>query len=192
NYEIASVAPNMVLAALSPDLSSLSFGSYLSSTDTVLSGSLLAALTVDTSDNFIVAGTTSANDFPTTAGSFQPTPPLVPSARYGHTFVAKINMNIPAPSVCPSSWNVDLGQVNALTASTVTLNITNCGNAPLSINSITSSPATVTTAENCGAVAPGAICPIALTFSPIDGTASSGTLSLGDNAVVSPQVINVS
>ena len=192
NYEIASVAPNMVLAALSPDLSSLSFGSYLSSTDTVLSGSLLAALTVDTSDNFIVAGTTSANDFPTTAGSFQPTPPLVPSARYGHTFVAKINMSIPAPSVCPSSWNVDLGQVNALTASTVTLNITNCGNAPLSINSITSSPATVTTAENCGAVAPGAICPIALTFSPIDGTASSGTLSLGDNAVVSPQVINVS
>ena len=193
-YEISSTSAAMVLAALPPDLSSLSFGSYLSSADGIYPGSLFAALTVDASDNFIVAGTTYANDFPTTAGSFQTSPPPspTPNALYDHTFVAKINMSIPAPSVCPSSWNVNLGQVNALTASTVTLNITNCGNAPLSINSITSSLATVTTAENCGSVAPGAICPIALTFSPIDGTASGGTLSLEDNAVVSPQVISVS
>ena len=193
-YEGSSVAAAMVLAALPPDLSSLSFGSYLSSADGIYPGSLLAALTVDASDNFIVAGTTYANDFPTTAGSFQPSPPPppTPNTLNDHTFVAKISMSIPAPSVCPSSWSVNLGQVNALTTSTVTLNITNCGNAPLSINSITSSLATVTTAENCGAVAPGAICPITLTFSPIDGTGLSGTISLADNAAVSPQVITMS
>jgi Abnormal spindle-like microcephaly-assoc'd, ASPM-SPD-2-Hydin len=193
-YEISNTSAAMVLAALPPDLSSLSFGSYLSSADGIFPGSLFAALTVDANDNFIVAGTTYANDFPTTAGSFQTSPPPspTPNAGYDHTFVAKINMSIPAPSVCPSSWNVNLGQVNALTAATVTLNVTNCGNAPLSINSITSSLATVTTAENCASIAPGAICPIALTFNPIDSTASGGTLSLEDNAVVSPQVIAMS
>lgn len=191
----STVEANMVLATLPPDLSSLSFGSYLSSADGTYPGSLLAALTVDASDNFIVAGTTYATDFPTTAGSFQPSlPPPSPTSGtyYGHTFVAKINMSVPAPSVCPGSWSVNLGQVNALTTENVTLNVTNCGNAPLSINSITSSVATVTTAQNCGSVAPGAICPITLTFSPIDSTVSGGTISLADNAVVSPQVITVS
>ncbi len=184
----------MVLASLPPDLSSLSFGSYLSSANGIYPGSLLAALTVDANDNLIAAGTTYANDLPTTAGSFQPSPPPppTPNALYDHTFVAKINMSIPAPSVCPGSWNVNLGQVNALTTANVTVNVTNCGNAPLSIHSITSSVATVTTAENCGSVAPGAICPITLTFSPIDNTNSGGTISLADNAVVSPQVIAVS
>ncbi len=186
---------NMVLATLPPDLSSLSFGSYLSPADGIYPGSVPAALTVDANDNYIVAGTTYATDFPTTAGSFQPSLPPGASGSgtyYGHTFLAKINMSIPAPSVCSDSWNVNLGQVTALTTESVTLNVTNCGNAPLSINAITSSVATVTTAQSCGSVAPGAICPITLVFSPIDSTGSGGTITLADNAAVSPQVINVS
>jgi hypothetical protein len=189
-WEYGSFAADMVIAELTPDLSSLSFGSFLNSTDSNSEASTFSDLTLDANDDLIVVGTTAAADFPTTAGSFQTQPPP-PSAQttYVHSFVAKLDMATPAPSFCPANWSVSLGRVNALSPSTQTLNLTNCGDAPLNLGTITSSVDTVTASQSCGAVAPGATCPISITFSPVDNSLSSGTLSFAGNMAVSPQVI---
>jgi hypothetical protein len=193
-FETGSTAWEMVLAEMSPDLSTLKFGSFLSSTDSVYAGSNFSALTVDSDNNLIVVGTTYASDFPTTTGSFmvQPPPPANPLVGYPHSFVSKINMGTAAPSVCPAAWGVSFGQVQALTSSQQTLNIINCGNAALNISSITSSVATISASQSCGSVAPGATCAVTFTFAPVDDTSSTGTVTIADNAAISPQVFQVS
>jgi hypothetical protein len=193
-WEYSSSAVDMVVAELSSDLSSLAFGSFLNSTDGIYPGSIFSALTIDPNDNFVVAGTTYANDFPTTAGSFepQPPPPARPNSGTVHSFVSKINMTTPAPSFCPSAWSVAFGLVPAQISSTQTLNVTNCGNAPLDFGTMTSSVPSITATQSCGSVAPGAVCAVTLTFTPTSSNAVSGTVSFADNAVISPQIIQVS
>jgi hypothetical protein len=192
-WEYTSTAWEMVLAGMSPDLSSVSFGSFLSSTDGSFPGSVFSALAIDPNDNLIVAGTTYANDFPTTAASLQPQPlpPASPNASTIHSFVSKINMATPAPSFCPSAWSVAFGLVPAQTSSTRTLNVTNCGNAPLDFSTLTSSVPSIAATQSCGSVAPGAVCAVTLTFTPTNSSFVSGTVSFADNAVISPQVIQV-
>ncbi len=192
-YEFGDTEYDMVLAEMSSDLSTLKFASYLSSTANVGNGTTFSALTTDPSDNLIVAGTTLARDFPTTPGSIEPQlpPALNPLVENFHSFVSKIDMATPAPSVCPAAWSVTFGQVPALTSSPKTLQITNCGNAPLNISSITSSFATFSGSQACGSVAPGATCAVTISFAPVDDTQSVGTISLVDNAAISPQVIQV-
>jgi Beta-propeller repeat len=160
-WEYTSTAWEMVLTEMSPDLSSVSFGSFLSSTDGSFPGSVFSALAIDPNDNLIVAGTTYANDFPTTAASLQPQPPppASPNASTIHSFVSKINMATPAPSFCPSAWSVAFGLVPAQTSSTRTLNVTNCGNAPLDFSTMTSSVPSIAATQSCGSVAPGACVP---------------------------------
>jgi hypothetical protein len=110
-WEYTNTAWEMVLAEMSPDLSSVNFGSFLSSTDGSYPGSIFSALAIDPNDNLVVAGTTYASDFPTTAGSLeaQPPPPTSPYVGTIHSFVSKINMATPAPSFCPSAWSVAFG-----------------------------------------------------------------------------------
>lgn len=193
-WEFYTFASDMVLAEMKPDLSSVTFGSFLSSTDGSYPGSIFSSLAIDPNDNLIVAGTTFASDFPTTTGSFQaqPPPPANPLTGYVHTFISKINMATAAPSFCPSAWGTNLGQTTAGSSSTQTVTITNCGNAPLDFTSITSSVSTITASQSCGSIAPGASCPVTLSFAPIDDSTSSGTITFSDNAAISPQVIQVS
>lgn len=179
---------DMVLAEMSPNLSSLLFGSFLSSADQVFPASQFAALTVNDPNNLIVTGLTLTTDFPTTPGSFQPAPPT----QAGHGFVAKFDMATAAASVCPDSWNVAFGSVPAKQSNTQVVHVTNCGNAPLSIVSLVSSVATVTVQQSCGTIEPGSVCPISLTFTPQKSSAVAGTLTLNDNTVISPQVIQFS
>jgi hypothetical protein len=193
-FETGSTEWEMVLAEMSPDLSTLEFGSFLSTTDGTYPGSMFSALTVDSNNNLIVAGTTYASDFPTTTGSFetQPPPQTNPQVGYVHSFISKLSMGIAAPSVCPAAWSVSFGEVAALTSSQQTLNITNCGNAALDFSSLTSSISTISAAQTCGSVAPGGTCAVTFTFAPIDDAASAGTVSITDNAAISPQVFQVS
>jgi len=181
-------ASDMVLAEMTPDLSSLLFGSFLSSTDQGFPASRFSAITVDHQDNLIVIGETDTTDFPTTPGSFQPVPP----AQARHGFIAKLNMSIPAPSVCPDSWSLNFGLIPAKKSSTQTVHVRNCGNAALNLASLVSSAATVKATETCGTIQPGIVCPIAVTFSPLDSSMITGTITLIDNAVISPQVIGFS
>jgi hypothetical protein len=76
--------------------------------------------------------------------------------------------------------------------------VTNLGNAPLSITSITASGdfALATTATSCpyggGTVAPQAGCTIDVTFTPTAAGARTGTLTVTDNASASPQAVQLS
>lgn len=192
--EYTTTVSEMVLAEMSPDLSAITFGSFLSSTDGTFPGSTFSALTVDPSDNLVVVGATLASDFPTTVGSFQtqPPPPANPNMGYPHTFISKINMATAAPSVCPSAWSVNFAQTTAGTSSTQTVAITNCGNAPLDFTSVTSSVESITAAQSCGAIAPGASCQVTFTFTPKDDSSVSGAVTFHDNAAISSQMIQVS
>jgi len=177
---------DMILAEMSPDLSSLLFGSFLSSVDQVFPASQFSAIAVGHSGNLLVVGTTDTTDFPTTSGGFQHTPPN--QARHG--FVASLLMSTPAPSACFDSWNVNFGSVIVKTSSTQTIHLTNCGNAILHLRSLMSSVATVTAKNSCATISPGGVCAVSLVYAPRDTSTVSGTLTFNDDTAVKPQVIN--
>jgi hypothetical protein len=179
---------DMVVAGMNSDLSALQVGSFLSSTDQTSGGSMFSGLAVDYQDNLIVTGVTSATDFPTTPGAFQTVPPTKAS----HGFVAKFDMATPAPSVCLDTWNVNFGLVPAKKSSTQVVLLTNCGNAPLDLASLVSSTTTVKAGETCGTIQPAAVCRIPVTFEPVNDSSVVGTITINDNAIISPQILSFS
>ena len=194
-YENGAGASNLILAEMSPDLSTLEFGSFLSSTDIVddlgTSGSTFAGLATDGSDHLIVAGGTWSRHFPITAGSFEPELPAQANASSNpqHIFVTKFDMATPAPAVCMDSFIVDFGSVAVNTPYSATIQVRNCGNAALNIYSATSIDPEMTASENCGAIAPGGVCAVTLTFTPSTTGSISGWVNLGDNADTLPQSV---
>jgi hypothetical protein len=192
-YQFGETAAAMVLAGVSPDLSTLQFGSFLSAIGQ-LGGSNFTRLAVDANDNLIVTGTTVANDFPTTPNSYQPTPPPSPNplTGYVHSFVAKLNLATPAPSVCLAPLSLNFGPVLVGTSSTVNLNITNCGNATLQVSSMVSSVPSIVVGPGCTSVAAGATCALPITFTPVDTSSVSGSLTLTANSAIPKQIISIS
>jgi hypothetical protein len=189
-WEYTGGASEMVLAGLSADLSTLEFGSFLNPTDGVFAGSLFGGIAMDANNHLTVVGITDATDFPTTAGSFEATlpPPTNPQSSPPHGFIAKIDLATPASSVCLGTLSISFGTVPAKTSANQTLEVKNCGNAPLSLTSLASSDPSVVASQSCGSIAVGSVCPITLTFTPLSSGAFSGTITLADNAVISPQV----
>ena len=192
-FETSTSSDATIIAQLSPDLSSLLFSSYLSSTPpTLIPGSSFDAVAVDPNDRVIVAGTTLAAEFPTTPGSFEPQlPPQPGSGQTYHAFLASLNLATPAPSVCLSSWYVNFGLVPALTTTSRSLTLTNCGNAPLHLTSYTSSFPTISATGDCANVAAGSSCTIPISFSPGNSSALNGTITLTDDAAIPTQTVVV-
>lgn len=192
-FEFTESDTEMALAEFSPDLSTLLFGSFLSSTDAIYGGTTFAGVAVNAQDNLIVAGNTLSQDFPTTSNSFQPVSPTSSSQEYlQHGVIAKLDMATPAPSVCLGTTFIQFGAVLVNTSTSQNLAVKNCGNAALSFKSITSSSLLVTAAQSCGAIAAGATCSITLTFTPVDTSATNGTLTLVDNAAIATQTVSFS
>jgi hypothetical protein len=187
-WEFSGSDSDMVLAEMNPDLSALLFGSFLNSTDQTLPGSTFSALTVDNQNNLIVTGSTTTTDFPTTQDAFETVPPNQAT----HGFVSKIDMATPAPSVCLDTWNVNLGLIPAKKSGTQIVHLTNCGNSPLTLTSLISSAATVRATDTCGTIQPGIVCPVSVTFKPVNSSQVNGTITLSDNAVISPQIFSFS
>lgn len=195
-FEDDSTAWEMVLAEVDSKLSTLEFGSYLSGTaliNGVLPGSTFDALTVDSNNDLIVGGTTDISDFPTTQGSLEPTPPPSPTPQTGyiHSFISKIDMATAAPSFCPASWQLEAANTNALSTSQQILDVMNCGNTPLNFSSIVSSDPIFSASQDCSPLAPGAVCPVTVTFSPISDAATDATITFSDDAAISSQTISV-
>jgi hypothetical protein len=190
-FESASFYGDMVVAGLSPDLSTVKFGSFFSSVDPALGGSFFVGLSIDNADHLIAVGITNSLEYPTTAGSFEPQlpPPASPYSSPTHTFVTKIDLSTAAPSACFDQLSVNFGNVNANQSVTQTVHLTNCGNANLDLANITSTDPTVVPTAACSTLAPGAVCPITLTYTPVSSDAASGTVTLTDNAVTIPQSI---
>ncbi len=192
-YEITGWTADLVLAEISADFKTLLFGSYLSSTNAQVAyaGSSFSGLAVDASDKLIVIGTTDAQDFPTTAGSYQSSAPpnQNPQQFASHNFVAKLDLGTAGPSVCVPGNSVTLGTVLVGTSAVVNMPVTNCGNAPLQISSVVSSVGSVVPGQGCSVVAAGSTCNLPLTFTPADGSSVSGTLTITDNAAIKQQTV---
>lgn len=190
--EFAGSVDDMVLAAVNPSMSALLFGSFLDTPDNFYGGSTFSGIAIDSSDKLIVAGATGSRNFPTTVGSFEPELPPVTEANSSgaHIFIAKIDMATAAPSACLSSVKLDFGGVAAGSSATQTLNVTNCGNAPLNVTSIVSSSPTITASQSCQSIAAGSVCPVTLKFTPVGNGSVSGTLTYTDNAVLPPPVVS--
>jgi hypothetical protein len=191
--QTSSIAAGTVLAELDTNLMALQFGSYLSSTS-YYGGSIFGAITFDSHDKAIVVGTTLATDFPTTTGSYQitPPPPSNPLVGYQHSFISKLDLATPAPSVCLDPNPVNIGTVTVGISGSATLNIHNCGNATLQASSISSTVSSVVPGNNCASIAAGNTCALTLTFTPVDNSPVSGRLTLTDNAAIPTQVVSFS
>jgi hypothetical protein len=181
-----------VLVELTPDLSVQLFGSFLNSL-TNFAGSQFTSVAIDPLDNVVVVGNTSATDFPTTQNSFQPVlpPAKSPLSSPPHGFISKLDLATPAPSLCLKATSVDFGFVLVKTSATQTLQVTNCGNAPLQLSSIVPSLPVFTISQSCGSIAPNASCGVNVNFLPVDTSQSNGTLVISENAPISQRTITI-
>lgn len=127
------------------------------------------------------------NDVPTTAGVYQPSSPN--SGNNGNQFVFKIDSaNSPGPAFVPSAVNFPATIIGQTSSGSTTLR--NLGSVALNISSAAAS-AEFNEIDSCGATvaAGGGSCPMNLTFSPTATGDQTGTLTLTDNALNSPQVV---
>jgi len=78
------------------------------------------------------------------------------------------------------------------TSSTETITVTNKQTTPLTINSITTSPADYSETNTCGSsLAAGAACTVTVVFTPAVAGSLPGTLTITDSAITSPQVVTL-
>ena len=189
--EIFWVDTGLFLAQLSGDLSTLQFSSFLSAND---AGAVFQALTTNASGKFILSGSTFSNTFPTSPGSFQTSPPAQPNpfSTSAMNFIAGIDVSVPAPSMCFDTTVVNFGSVLVNTTATATVNVTNCGNAALTLTNATASDPAVTVTQTCSAIAVGGSCQLQFVYAPTATAATAGTAVLLGNTAISPQVLSVS
>jgi hypothetical protein len=166
-----------------PSGKQLLFSTYFGSA-TESSG--VQAVAADGAGQIHVAGVAN-NTLYTTPGAFHPTappPPQFVSATYG--FAAKINPTADAPAVClPNNFGVlTLPLTRVGQSKTVVMAVTNCGTAPLSLNSaVSSDPLFAIDSTLCAAaVAPNTSCNLRITFTPVAATTSTASLTLTTNA----------
>jgi hypothetical protein len=126
--------------------------------------------------------------FPTTAGVVQP-------AFGGGTtdaFAVKFDASVPVSDLMPTSLTFGNQRVNTSSA-TQNVTLTNIGNQPLVITSITAS-AGFSQINTCGTLpgatlAPAANCTITVTFTPTANGPITGTITIVDNAAGSPRTV---
>jgi hypothetical protein len=102
----------------------------------------------------------------------------------------------PAPIVSLSTTSLTFSQQYVGTTSAAqNINLTNTGNAALSIASVSltgTNPGDFSQTNTCGSgVAAGANCSISVTFAPKGAGTRSAALSMTDNASGSPQTVNL-
>ncbi|HEV2324412.1 MAG TPA: choice-of-anchor D domain-containing protein [Terracidiphilus sp.] len=186
---LSTVDSTMLVARFSGDLSTLQFSSFLNAPD---DASGFSALTLDPQDHILVAGITESRQFPTTAGVFQGSPPA-PANSYtisNNQFIASVDPSVSAPSLCFDTTSVPFGTILVNTSIQREVNVTNCGNAALTLGAVQSSSPFVTQTNDCTAISPGAACNIQLTFTPTALGPVQGTLSISGNMSISPQFIS--
>ena len=149
-----------------------------------------AAIAIDpvaTAKAVYITGTAFNDGLPTTTGAFQNTvAPPPPFTQTSHAFVTKFDLGTAAPALCPDQNSLFLfADVNTDSFPTI-LNLTNCGNAQLTISHIGVDGIFKET-DNCQApINPGQKCAVTLTFHPTSRGTFSGSLTISDNAPIQP------
>lgn len=103
-----------------------------------------------------------------------------------------ITVGAPVAEVALSSTSLTFAaQSTGSTSAAQTVTLTNTGSAALSITSIAASGDFAETNSCSSSLAPGANCTLSVTFTPTAGGARSGTLTITDNALDSPQAVSL-
>jgi hypothetical protein len=181
----------LLVARFSPDLSILQFSTFLNAPDYAAS---YEALSTDRQNHIIVAGTTLSKLFPTTTSAFQAVAPG-PANSYSlqnYQFIASIDPTTVAPSLCFDTTSVSFGTILVNAEANATVNLTNCGNASLTLSGLVSSSSLITASHDCTGVAPGSKCQVQLTYEPTALGTTMGTLAIAGNMGVSPQQVSFS
>ena len=187
------------VSELDPNGATLLFSTYLSGSN----GDNASGIVVDGSGTPYITGTTFDQDFPVTAQAYQKTvvPPPA-NTQPGHIFVAKLNLSTPAGAVCFSSAPLYFGNVALGSSANSAETITNCGNGPLNIASITvtgNGNSDFSQTNTCSAtLQPTSTCKVTVTFSPTativygSSISESATLTVTSNASIGTSKLPVS
>jgi Abnormal spindle-like microcephaly-assoc'd, ASPM-SPD-2-Hydin/Beta-propeller repeat len=175
------------ISEFDPAMHNLLFSSYVNSTADF---SQVNGMAIDSTGLAHVVGIAS-QDFPTTLGALlgAVTPPP-PNYTYNYGFAALIDSSKPGPSICFANATQVTAQVG--TTGTGSFDITNCGNAPVTISSVQLITSSVEIPTNAiafasgnictGQLAAGATCTLAYTFSPTSAGIFSAAVAIGSNA----------
>ncbi|HEV2378875.1 MAG TPA: SBBP repeat-containing protein [Terriglobia bacterium] len=183
------------VASLSSDATGLNYSTYLGGGQP--DSGVGIALDNGTPQNAYVIGSTTSGDFPTTPKPFQATCGAAPvsSTCAGNAFVAKIEAAAPNLDVAPVV--LPFGVVpTSITSSPQTTTVTNNTGAAVTFSSIAASAGFVvspagTTCLTSAALASGASCAVAVTFTPSVSGVQTGTLTLTDSAPSGSQVVDL-
>jgi hypothetical protein len=165
---------------------------------TLFSGSIATqaagvAINPATPSDIYITGTSYDVDLPTTKGAFQTsvTPPP-PYDEIGHAFVTKFDLSVAAPGACPSPASLQFySEVNKNSPPSV-ITLTNCGNAPLNVTHLAVTGPFKQTNTCQTAVAPGLSCTVSVVFRGTARGTFTGTLTISDNAPITPLVLQMS
>ena len=123
-------------------------------------------------------------------------PPTVANGRVyigTQTELAVFGLLNATATATPSPSSLNFGTVPlGTTSASQTLTITNSGNIPLSVSSVSSSGDFAAVSACSTYIPAGSTCTIAVTFTPTASGTRNGTVSVVDNATGSPQTIPVS
>ncbi|HEY2822860.1 MAG TPA: SBBP repeat-containing protein [Candidatus Acidoferrum sp.] len=175
------------LSVLNSTGSALSFSTYFGGT----TGDAVTGIGLDgvTPPNIYIAGVTASSDFPVTTGAFQTT------FKTGAAFVARLTPGL-ATGVVLSPSTLNFGkQVVGVTSQPFIVTLANLTGSALTVSKFSFIGANGADFEeansNCGVVAIGATCSIAVTFTPsITGT-ETATMSVMDSDPSTPQTIQL-
>jgi hypothetical protein len=146
------------------------------------------SIAVDSSGNAYVVGGTYSPDFPT-SNAYQPdcTPNFAGSG-CADVFISKLSgLQLPVFTGLPRfiALHPPVG-----TTGTQTVTISNRGDAALSFSNIAMTGIGFSQTNTClpspGSLDPGASCTVSVTFEPTDTSFQAGTLTISDNAYLSP------
>ena len=185
------------VASLTADGTSLNYSTYLGGGQADAGVGIALDPSSPNPQSAYVVGSTVSSDFPTTPKPFQATCGAAPvsSTCAGNVFVAKIEVAAPSLDVAPLV--LPFGVVPTSTTSTAeTTTVTNNTGSAVTFSSIAASAGFVvsptgTTCLTSAALAGGASCTVAVTFTPTVATVQTGTLTLTDSAPGGSQVVDL-
>ena len=174
------------VAKVKPDGSGLLYSSYLGGSGTDFG----QAIALDSSGLAYVAGGTASPNFPPTARAFQAV--FGGMAPTGDAFVAKIDPNNGVAVALSPQQITFASQGVGSTSPPQTVTLTNVGNMPLTVSSISVTGDFGQTNNCVGTVAAaGGTCTINVTFTPTTAEQKTGAINITDTAPGSPHQISL-
>ncbi len=180
------VCADAFISELSPTGSGLLFSTYLGGSGADFG----QGITLDASGDAFVTGSTSSQNFPAIAGTYQGTL----NGTAGNAFVAMVAPTS-APGIAITPQKVSFGnQTVSVRSAALAITVADVGTQPLSITQITSSSTDFVETDDCVGTVPagGGTCTINVTFTPSSAASETATLTVTDNASGSPHTINLS